>query len=524
MEILQTEQIQLRLEVETLRTESKNAGDLARDCFARCHSETSDANLPDKEMLENLEKRISILQMEKDSMFQLWQMSLKAIDVLEEELKTLQKDGKSSRICEEQLNHVKQSYSDAISALEGKLIQAKEHFMKHQALWESSKEKLDELKREKEDLKQQITLLQREAVEKDKLSQKTIDSLKEELNKVKLEYEKLQLTKSELEEKLNDAQKFAASVLAKDNEAKSKVSEAIELVESAVREKELALQREARVFEEKKKLEARLATISDEYTSLLEKEVSKMKEGFERNIKRYSLELKELKVELRQKETLLDRAQRECRLVEEELNKVRHGSDDYLHQSNSKILDLEQKLKEAEYKFQNYDEICKKKYSEKNRTLEQRILELEQSLSISNDRFQRLQLNNSRDIEDRVKESDDRTKEALNRYSNLERKLARVLDEKENLSLELRSLQSTFDRELQKKEQERRVVENKVSDLKEDLRKATNLKTGDRERNLEATEKGINPELRIRMLQERFDEKTKELTHLLEIHQNLSTK
>ncbi|XP_033215601.1 autophagy-related protein 23-like [Belonocnema kinseyi] len=522
--ICKTEQIQLRHEIETLRTESKNAGDLARDCFARCLSENSDVNLPDKEMLENLEKRVAILQMEKDSMFQLWQMSLKAIDVLEEELKSFQKDGKASRIHEDQVNHVKQSYSDAINALEGKLIQAKEHFLKHQALWESSKEKLEELKKEKEDLKQQLSLHQKESLEKDRISQNTIDSLKEELRKAKLDSERLHQRKSELEEKLSGAQKFAAGLLVKDTEAKSKVSEAIELVESAVREKELSLLREAQLSEEMKKLEARLSSISDEYTACLDKEVAKIKEGFERNIKRYSLELKELKLELRQKETLLDRAQRECRLVEEELNRVRHSSDDYLHQANSKIVDLEQKLKDSEYKFQNCEEICQKKYHEKNRTLEHRIFELEQSLSISNDRFQRLQLNSSRDVEDRVKESDERTKEALSRYSNLERKLARVLDEKENLSLELRSLQSTFDRELQKREQERKVVESKVRDLQEDLRKAVNLKTGIGVRNLESLDKGINPDLHLRVLQERFDEKTKELTHLVEIHQKLSTK
>ena len=488
MLLLQTEQIQLRCELETLRTESKNAGDLARNCFARCQSDNCDGNLTNKELLENLEKRIAVMQKEKDSMFQLWQMALKAIDSLEEELKIFQKDGNGSKSYDEQMNNVKQSYSEAIKALEGKLIQTKEHFLAQQALWESSKEKLEELKREREDLKQQLCLQQRETLEKDKISQTTIDSLKEDLNKVRVEYEKLQRTKLELEEKLSASQRFTAIVLAKDNEAKSKVSEAIELVESAVKEKELSHQREARVSEEKMKLEAHLTSITDEYTSCLEKEVNKIKEGYERNIKRYSMELKELKIELRQKETLLDRAQRECRLVEEELNKVRHDSDEYLHHSNTKILDLEQKVKDAEYKLQTYEEDYKKK-DEKNLSLERRIVELEQNLSISCDRFQRMQLNSSKDIDDRVKEADDRTKEALSRYSTLERRLARVLDEKENLSLELRSLQSMFDREMRKREHDRRVLESKVNDLQEDLRKATNLKN-EGSRNFDISEKG----------------------------------
>lgn len=420
--------------------------------------------------------------MEKDSMFQLWQMSLKAIDVLEEELKTFQKDGKGSKFYEDQVNNVKQSYSDAINILEGKLIQAKENFMKHQILWESNKEKFEELKKDKEDLQKQITQQQREILDLERANQKTVDSLNVELNKMKNECEKLKQINSDLERKLSDSQKFTTNVLAKDCEAKSKVCEAIELVESAVREKELSLQREARISDEKTKLEARLNTITEEYTISLEKEVNKVKDEFERNIKKYYLELKELKVEMRQKETLLDRGQRECRLLEEELNKMRHGSDDYLHQSNSKILDLEQKLKDselklkdAEYKLHSCEEIYKKKYSEKNENLEQRIIELEQSLSTSglHDLFP--QAKNCRDLENRMKESN----ESLNRYLNLEKRLERVLEEKENLSKELRSLQAMFDREMQIREQDRRVVENKVSDLQEDLRKATNSKTDD---------------------------------------------
>lgn len=526
LSVCKTEQTELRRELEMLRTESKNASDIARDCFARCQSETCSGNLPDKEILENLEKRITVLQMEKDSMFQLWQMSLKAIDVLEEELKTFQKDGKGSKFYEDQVNSVKQSYSEAINILEGKLIQAKENVIKHQLLLESNKEKLEELKKEKEDFQRQISTQQYSTLEKERTNQNTLDSINLELNKYRNECERLQKIKLELEKKLSESQRFAANVLAKDCEAKSKVSEAIELVESAVREKEFSLQRETRISEDKMKLEARLNSITEEYTISLEKEVNKVKEEFERNIKRYYLELKELKVEMKQKETLLDRTQRECRLLEEELNKVRQGSDDYLHQSNSRILDLEQKLKDAEYKlkeaecrFQSCEEIYKRKYKEKNEILEHRIIELQQSLStpVFSDLFQ------TKNFESRIKESEE-SKEALSRYSNLETRLEKVLNEKENLGKELRSLQMMFDRELQIREQEKRVVENRVSDLQEDLRKATSLKNGEGiEKRIEVIS-NVNNDLRMKMLQEKFDEKTKELTQLVEIHQQLSNR
>lgn len=521
LDVCKNEQIELRRELEVLRTESKNASDIARDCFVRCQSETCSGINADKEILENLEKRIVVLQMEKDSTFQLWQMSLKAIDVLEEELKTFKKDGKSSKFNEDHVNSIKQSYSDAINVLEGKLIQAKENFMKHQILWESSKEKFEELKKDKEQLQQQISHQQHEILEKERNNQKTVETLNLDLNKMKNECEKLRENKIELERKLSEAKRFATNALAKDCEAKNKVCEAIDLVESAVREKEMSLQRETRILDEKMKLEVRLNNIAEEYKISLEKEVSKVKDEFDRNIKKYYLELKELKVEMKQKETLLDRAQRECRLLEEEINKMRQGSDDYLHQSNSRILELEQKLKDseykikdAEYKLNSYDEIYKTKYKEKNEILEQRINELQKQNSSStglHDLFPEGKI--YRDFDNRSKSD-----ESLNRYLNLEKRFERVLDEKENLSKELHKLQAMFDREIQIREQDKRLVENKVSDLQEDLRKAT----GNEKRIEEIS--SVNTDLRFKMQQEKFDEKSKELTQLVEIHQQLSSR
>ncbi|XP_043472398.1 rho-associated protein kinase 1-like [Leptopilina heterotoma] len=521
LDVCKNEQIELRRELEILRTESKNASDIARDCFVRCQSETCSGINTDKEILENLEKRIVVLQMEKDSMFQLWQMSLKAIDVLEEELKTFKKNGKgSSKFNEDHVNSIKQSYSDAINLLEGKLIQAKENFMKHQILWESNKEKFEELKKDKEELQKKISLQQHEILEKERINQKTVETLNLDLNKMKNECEKLRQNKIELERKLSDAQRFATNVLAKDCEAKNKVCEAIDLVESAVREKEMSLQRETRILDEKMKLEVRLNNIAEEYKISLEKEVNKVKEEFDRNIKKYYLELKELKVEMKQKETLLDRAQRECRLLEEEINKMRQGSDDYLHQSNSRILDLEQKLKDseyklkdAEYKLNSFDKIYKKK----NEILEQRINEIQkQNLSSSHDLFPEGKI--YRDFDNRSKSD-----ESLNRYLNLEKRFERVLDEKENLSKELHTLQAMFDREMQIREQDKRQVENKVSDLQEDLRKATNTKNSGNEKRIEEIS-NVNTDLRLKMQQEKFEEKSKELTQLVEIHQQLSSR
>lgn len=92
------------------------------------------------------------MQMEKDSAIQLWQVSMKAVDALEQELKSHPTDGRDVKFYEEQLKDIRQSYSEAIKALESKLLQTKEYFAKQQSIWMTSKETIEILKQEKEEI------------------------------------------------------------------------------------------------------------------------------------------------------------------------------------------------------------------------------------------------------------------------------------------------------------------------------------------------------------------------------------
>ncbi|XP_012263270.2 sodium channel and clathrin linker 1-like [Athalia rosae] len=544
------EQAALRSELANVQDENKAVANTTRDLFLAVQTEDyGKESINTKEMITNLQKRITIIQMEKESVVQLWQMSLKAIDLLEEELKGFHRDGRSTKFYEEQMNGVRETYSDAIKALEAKLVQARENFIKQQTLWESSKDKINVLTSEKDDLTKKFLDLQKNAQEKDLMAQKHIDTLESELNTSKSEMEKARISQLQLEAKLKEMQQFVATMMAKDTENKSKVSEAIELVESAVQEKELALQREARGIDERLALENRLSKIAKEYEISLETEVSKAKESYERNIKKYLLDMKELKVELQQKSTLLDRAQRECRLVEEELDKVRHGSDDFLHQSNSKFLALQQQLQDTEFKLQVSEDNSRKKYTLKIQQLEQHVTELEEKLVATTDQLKRIQKQSSREIEERLHEADERTKEAVERYANLERRLSRAIDEKESLTVELRLLQGNFDRETKRKDQEKRFLECRVRELQEDVRTAAssmeqtathadklagqivileqelNTKTG-MQKLVADTEFRCKIELgqKIHNLKEKYERKTKELTEHVETHQKLAHK
>ncbi len=57
----------------------------------------------------NLKEHITVLQMEKDFAVQLYQMSMKAVDTLEQELKTHPVDNSNAIFYEEQLKNIRQS-------------------------------------------------------------------------------------------------------------------------------------------------------------------------------------------------------------------------------------------------------------------------------------------------------------------------------------------------------------------------------------------------------------------------------
>lgn len=476
--IEQVEQSKLRLEIESVQEENKNAAEALRTSMSECNHDHGQENADDKEALTNLEKRITILQMEKDSTYQLWQMSLKAIDCLEDELRNVSREDKNTKFYQEQIINIKEAYSDAIKILESKLVTAKETFFQQQAQSEQNKGKIEQLTKEKNEIAQQLMVLQQKFVEKEKIQQATIDSLKQDLNRTKCEIEFIKQSKTDLETKLKEALVIVASTTRRENEAKTKVTEAVELIESVMKEKEVILRREARVIEEKVKLETNLAKLSEESAGRLDKEITQVKEMYSKNVKKYQSEIKELKAELREKVTLLDRAERERRLAEEELEKVKQDSNNLIHNSHARILNLEQTLQQRDSRLQANEFDRKTIHDDRIHDLETQISRLQEKLSTTTEALRRVQLQSSRDVEDHIREADGRSRDVMEKCSNFERQLSRTLIDKENLASQLHTLESSFEKELQKRNHEKLLLETKVRDLQEKISNAENFANG----------------------------------------------
>lgn len=535
VQLCKVEQNNIRTELEILRNESQKVNDL-RESLHRIHVDECDNQDTYKKEIANLQERIALLETEKDSVLQLWHISLNTVSALEEESKRLRTNERGTRFYQERANAIKESYSEAIKMLEEKLSQSKDNFVKHQTLYRTSKERVDSLNKEKNELLEKYQSLRNDAVDKDRNNQVTIETLKRELAYAKSEADKVARAKLELEKKLNEVKRYADGIMEKDKETKNKMAEAIELIESAVREKDLVLRREALALEEKTRVEYRLAVIATEYDAKIQELNKKTHDEIESNAKRYLTEIKELKTELREKAALVEKTQRDLKFTDEELTKIRNDL-------SAKTLDYEEKTKRLELRLQTYDEaIAKNRYDMEINRLKDKITTLEGGLVTSNDKLQKLEQHG---MEDRTKKSDRETKDIMIRYTDLEAQLSKTLGVKENLVLQLKSLKHDFDYEIQKRDNERHSLEKKIHELEVDLRK-TNRTNENKSQDALVVETNpysfdvehkrtldITVENKCRCcqsvfsdrmdkLQHKFDEKTKELIHHVQVHRKLS--
>lgn len=159
------EQNNIRTELEILRNESQKVNDL-RESLHRIHVDECDNQDTYKKEIANLQERIALLETEKDSVLQLWHISLNTVSALEEESKRLRTNERGTRFYQERANAIKESYSEAIKMLEEKLSQSKDNFVKHQTLYRTSKERVDSLNKEKNELLEKYQSLRNDAVDK----------------------------------------------------------------------------------------------------------------------------------------------------------------------------------------------------------------------------------------------------------------------------------------------------------------------------------------------------------------------
>lgn len=310
----------------------------------------------------------------------------------------------------------------------------------------------------------------------DKNNQHIVQSLTEELSAAKAEIQKLNDLNSNSERKLNESKKVISNVMAKNEETKCKLAEALDLIEYAIKEKDVVLEREAKVVEQNNKLEAQLVSITKEHTIKMQEEIAKLKDAHEHDVKKYLLEIKELRSKLQENVMLLDRSQRENKLMEVEMEKMQQSATDLLEKSAVKILqnvNFDQTSKYVNSKTCN--ETCKL-HNLEIQQLQEKIINLEENLIISNNKLKQIQQQHPTNLQDCIKLPEERMKDIIDRHIHLESQLIKATTDKESLTTKLKSLQSAFDSEISKRDNERCTLENKIHELEINIGKEKNTR------------------------------------------------
>ncbi|KAI4463963.1 hypothetical protein MML48_4g00006719 [Holotrichia oblita] len=208
----------------------------------------------DNDIVENLKSQIHLLMKEKESTTELWKNSLETIDHLEDELRLY--EGRShGYVSKTDVRKMKDDYQKRIKELEIELMQVKVSLLESQKSTKSIIDlKTNELKQLNESHQE---------------TSKAVQNLQDKIEGLQQENQNLQAERDKLRSSLQEKNKLVSSLRGKEKESQLKVSEAIQVVEAALFEKDAALYREKQAKELEK--EKNTSKVLEERLDIIQK-------------------------------------------------------------------------------------------------------------------------------------------------------------------------------------------------------------------------------------------------------------
>ncbi|XP_063271393.1 sodium channel and clathrin linker 1 [Prinia subflava] len=217
--------------------------------------------------------------------------------------------------------------------------------------------KLEEMMALKEKLHSQLERKEEDRIsaqERETASDKRLQQMQSSLKQLEIrlcvtvqDAERLRTEKVALEEQIRELQVKSASLESEKYDAVAKVQDCIQLLEEANLLKSQALFGEKQKEEEIKKLQEEMSQLAENTAARIRKEVDTAKKQCNLQVSRLTEEVSALQMECGEKQSQIERAIREKRAVEEELEKIYRESRE--HESDSrKFEQLHQKYLLAE--------------------------------------------------------------------------------------------------------------------------------------------------------------------------------
>ncbi|NXY60430.1 SCLT1 protein, partial [Callaeas wilsoni] len=332
----------------------------------------------DEDIVRTLQEQLRLAKQEKDQAVELWQTLLKEHDRLQQQyqerltetqilvterkkqndqLTSFQQLARQLRVAKEKIELTNQQFLTTVTEQNVELEQLRKQLRQAKIDGQAANAKLEEMMALKEKLQSQLERKEEDRIsaqERETASDKRLQQMQSSIKQLEVrlcvtvqDAERLRTEKVALEEQIRELRAKSVNLESERYDAVAKVQDCIQLLEEANLEKSQALFEEKQKEEEIKKLKDEMSQLAENTAARIRKEVDTAKKQCNVQVSRLTEEVSALQMECGEKQSQIERAIREKRAVEEELEKIYREHRE--HESDSRKLEqLHQKYLLAE--------------------------------------------------------------------------------------------------------------------------------------------------------------------------------
>lgn len=297
----------------------------------------------ENDLIDNLNKQLAALAVEKESVVQLWQTALKTVDYLEQELR-LYEGRTHGYVPINEIKKLKTSYELQIETLQKRI--------------RDCNLKIENTKIQcTQELDQRTKLIEKQT---DKLTdaQNIINKLELQLNHFEEKVKNLEVARDALQTNLTDKNKQIEEFLVREQLSKSKVREAINVVESALMEKDNALLREAQAREDLAKFRRVYSELVQENEMKANTEINKIKSTYLGKLMHFEESLTTAQKEIQTKNYEIEKQFFQLEILQKQIEFLQTGSSQNKECNINKLLMLEKNLETTFQKLASLHICC----------------------------------------------------------------------------------------------------------------------------------------------------------------------
>ncbi|XP_069600044.1 sodium channel and clathrin linker 1 isoform X2 [Ranitomeya imitator] len=359
LHIHQAEMAEMRLKLESIVKENETLHQQLRaslenqlESLPTSAALASEASA-EQELIKNLQEQLQLANQERESALQLWQTAAQEMDRLQvvyqkhmtdahihvaerqkqtEELANLQQLTKQLHGAHVKVEQTNQQFLHTVSEQQMEMDQLQKQLRQTKLDVKVANLKAEEMATVVKTLEEQMTRKEEEVLAargKEDASDKRVQQLQTAVTQLESrlkaavqDVEQLKGEKTRLEKHLAELQTKSAELEEEKYEAVSRVRDSLQIIEEANLQKDQALLREKQKEEEIQTMQQAISKIIHEAAARTRKEVESAKKLCNVKISQLTSDISVLQRECAEKQSLIERAMRDKRAAEEELEKV----------------------------------------------------------------------------------------------------------------------------------------------------------------------------------------------------------